>query len=339
LIEADELARSPAWLPLGVGAAAGVTLVRLDEAAYRAASFLDQRLLGPAHAQSECPVAVLEAAAARLPIRSHYIFHTGHVGSTLLSRLVGAHPGLFALREPALLRQLAMPAAADAVPRLEAALSLLSRTWRPGEHAIVKATSFVSELAAPILAAAQDAIAIFMFVDPQAYLRTILAGANSRTEIRQLGVTRLRRLERRLGPGGLRRDPQAEGEWIAMSWLCEMTALREAADRFETRVRWINFDRFLMQPHSGLAEILGALGTRPAAREVETLVTGPLMQRYSKAPEYAYDATVRQELLRSAEREHADEIRRGIDWLQQRVGGHPLARRAFEMSAGQRLST
>lgn len=337
MIEAEELARSPAWLPLESTGGAVLRLVHLDEDAYREASFLDQRLVGQGYAQSACDVSVLEAAAARVAVRSHYIFHTGHVGSTLVSRLVGAHPGFFSLREPALLRALALRGPADGALRLEAALALLSRTWHPRQRAVVKITSFVSELAASILAAGEDAVAIFMFVDPLSFLCSILAGPNSRAEIRQLGPMRLERLERRLGPGDLRPDPRSEGESIAMSWLCEMTALREAADRFDARVLWVDFDRFLGEPRSGLAAILGALGPRPAADEVETLVAGPLMRRYSKAPEYAYDAALRREVLRSAELEHADEIRRGIEWLQKQAERYPLARRVFEMSAGERL--
>jgi len=337
VLAADELTRSPEWLPLDGAPGAAVRLVRLNEENYREASFLDQRLLERGYAQGACDLAVLEAAVARLAVRAHYIFHTGHVGSTLVSRLIGAYPGFFSLREPALLRALAMRGPAEAAPRLEAALALLSRTWRPGERAVVKATSFVSELSTSILAAGEQAVAILMFVSPAAYLAGILAGPNSRAEIRQLDAVRLQRLEGRLGPEGLLAAPRSEGESVAMSWLCEMTALCHAAERFAARVRWVNFDEFLAEPRSGLADILAALGARPAAKEIETLVSGPLMRRYSKAPEYAYDAALRREVLRSAELEHAGEIRRGIEWLQKRAGRHPLARRAFEMSAAERL--
>jgi hypothetical protein len=336
VIAADELTRSPEWLPVD-NTGAAVRLVRLDEENYREASFLDQRLLERGYAQDSCDLAVLEAAVARLAVRAHYLFHTGHVGSTLVSRLIGAYPGFFSLREPSLLRALAMREPAEGAPRLEAALALLSRTWQPGERSVVKATSFVSELATSILAAGQDAVAILMYVDPAAYLAGILAGPNSRAEIRQLDAVRRQRLEGRLGPEGLLPGPRSEGESIAMSWLCEMTALCRAAERFTARVLWVNFDSFLAEPRAGLAQILAALGARPAADEVESLVAGPLMRRYSKAPEYAYDAALRREVLRSAELEHADEIRRGIGWLQQQAGRHPLARRAFEMPAAERL--
>ncbi len=296
-------------------------MVKLDEAAYRAASFLDQRLLSGSYAQEVCAAALLEAAGGRLRPRAHYIFHTGHVGSTLISRLIGAHEGFFSLREPALLRVLAGPAAAAAAPGLPATLALLGRTWRPAQRAVVKVTSFVSELAGSILAESEPSSALFMFARPLAYLQCIFAGANSRLESRHLGPARLQRLQRRFGADWPGPDPGSEGEGIAMSWLCEMTALGAAAERFASRVLWVDFDAFLRDPVAGLRTVCQRLGARPAEQELEALVSGPLMQQYSKAPEHAYDAALRRELLECADREHAAEIRRGLDWL------HALARR------------
>jgi hypothetical protein len=49
------------------------------------------------------------------------------------------------------------------------------------------------------------------------------------------------------------------------------------------------------------------------------------MHQYSKAPEHAYDAALRRELLVSADLEHAAEIRRGLDWLHAAARRHALA--------------
>jgi hypothetical protein len=325
-IAADDIVRSPAWFPLEAVAGGAVRLVRLDEASYRAASFLDQRILGLGCEQQVCGLAILEAAAARLAPPSHYIFHTGHVGSTLISRLIGAHESFLSLREPALLRAIAArsPSAAGA-PSLEVTLALLGRTWRTNQRAVVKVTSFVSELAEVILAGDAHPTAIFMFAQPLAYLRAILAGPNSRVESRQLAAQRLERLGRRLGRPEWRMDPHSEGEYIAMSWLCEMTTLHQAAARFGSQVLWVDFDAFLGEPRSGLQAIFRALGASPAAGEFEALVAGPLMRQYSKAPEHAYDTALRRELLRQADREHAVQIRRGMVWLQIAAKRHPLA--------------
>jgi hypothetical protein len=315
VIGADELTRSPAWLPLAPVGAEAVRLVRLDEAAYRAASFLDDRLLAAGHEQQSCTPATLEAAAARLAPRAHYIFHTGHAGSTLISRLIGAHPGFFALREPALLRDIAARPTGPTVLSLRAAQALLSRTWRADQRPVVKATSFVSELATVLLGGSERPAAILVCTQPLAYLQGILAGPNSRLECRQLAPMRLQRLWRRLEHSSWRPEPRSEGETIAMSWLCEMSALQEAARRFPSQVLWVDFDVFLGQPAVGLEAMFRALGVSLVPAEIETIVAGPLTRQYSKAPEHAYDAALRREVLESAEREHTLEIRRGLEWL------------------------
>jgi hypothetical protein len=334
LTGADDIVCSPAWLPLEAAAGDRLRLVQLDEGAYRAASFLDQRLLALPYAQALCSVAVLAAAAARLTARAHYIFHIGHVGSTLISRLVGAHADFFALREPALLRALAAaPGNAFTALGLDAALALLARTWHPRQRAVIKVTSFVSELAEPILAGADHPVAIFMFAQPQAYLQSIFAGPNSRVESRHLAAARLQRLTQRLGALEWPPDAHSEGESIAMSWLCEMTVLHQAAARFADRVRWADFDDFLSAPAATLLAILRALGGEPMPHEIEALAAGPLMQQYSKAPEHAYDADLRRNLLLAAEHEHALEIRRGMAWLH-RLGAHnPLVAAVLERAA------
>lgn len=309
-VTAEEIALSPAWLPLDAAGPGSVRLVRLDEAAYRAASFLDQRLLAANPTTAVAAAATVTAAAARLEPGAHYVLHIGHVGSTLVSRLVGEFEGLFSVREPAILREI------HGRTDLHGALALLARTWRPGQRAVVKATSFVSEFAGSILEIDRGGSAILMFTPALAYLRCILGGPNSRVESRALATARLARLRRRLGESAVDADPQSEGQWIAMSWLCEMACLQEAAHRFGSRVLWVDFDEFLGAPHPGLEAILRALGAPTDPNDIGRILAGPLVQRYSKAPEHAYDAALRREVLASAEREYPEEIRRGMNWLE-----------------------
>jgi hypothetical protein len=277
----DELLRSPAWFPLRIAASGEMTMVSLTEDDYKAASFLDERMLEQPHPQASCGRALIESAAAKLAPRSHYLFHTGHVGSTLVSRLVGANENFLSLREPALLR-----AIADGSPmNLDTALALFARTWRTTQRAVIKTTSFVNELAEVILAGDDRPAAIFMFTSPLNYLRGILGGPNSRLETQALAPARLRRLVRRLGGAEWRSIPCSEGEQVAMSWLSEMTALHQAALRFESQVLWMNFDAFLSDPLRGLQTIFRALGALPSSDEVEALVTGAMMRQY-------YDAAI-----------------------------------------------
>ena len=73
------------------------------------ASFLDARIFTRGQANRTLPWPEVESAikASQLAEGCGFIFHIGHVGSTLLSRLVGAHRGAFSLREPAILRTFA----------------------------------------------------------------------------------------------------------------------------------------------------------------------------------------------------------------------------------------
>lgn len=325
MISAQDIAASPAWLPLECPHPGSLRLVRLDEDGYRVASFLDRRILPSSSGQALCPASVVGDAAALLEPGAHYLFHTGHVGSTLVSRVLGEHPGVFAVREPAMLRTLAAePSRTFGGLPLHRVLSLLARSWRSDQRALVKATSFVGELAGSILEADPSSAAIFMFSPALTYLRCILGGPNSRLESRALAGSRLARLRQRLGPQAEPLEPRSEAEWIAMSWLCEMTALRQAADRFGPRVLWVDFDAFLSAPAAGLERMLRALGAAPSAGEVEHLARSPIMRRYSKAPEHGYDAQLRRAVLASADSEHGGEIRRGMQWLARLAERHPL---------------
>jgi hypothetical protein len=327
-----------------------MTLVNLDEAAYQAASFLDERLLALKYPQSACPMTAIYAAAASLAPRSHYVFHTGHVGSTLISRLIGEHKHFFSLREPALLRAFADEPrvqhgaiTADAAAYLVAVLALLARTWREEQRTVIKVTSIVNELAELILAGADRPAAIIMFTTPVNYLRGILGGPNSRVEASALAPSRLRRLVRRLGAAEFESaegvGPRTEGEQVAMNWLCEMTALHQAGLRFESQVLWVNFDAFLLEPLAGLQAIFRTLGADPSDGELEALVTGPLMRQYSKAPAHAYDAALRRQVLQSADWQHGVEIKRGMEWLGKVAGRHPLIHSVLESSARARYTS
>jgi hypothetical protein len=208
-------------------------------------------------------------------------------------------------------------------------LTLLGRTWRPSQRAVVKATSFVSEIARSLLEANRSSAGVFMFSPALAYLRCILGGPNSRLEARALAAARLARLRKRLPEDAFDLDPGSEGQWIAMSWLCEMVCLQQAAAQFESRILWIDFDAFLAAPQAGLGSIFHALGRDATPQEIDGIVAAPIMHRYSKAPEHAYDAALRGEVLASADRDHGAEIRRGMDWLERLAARHRTVAQAL----------
>ena len=139
-------------------------LVQLNESAYRAASFLDDRILTPglkgAWASLESVLGAADSQLANKPL--HFIFHTGHVGSTLVSRLLDESGRVLSLREPLPLRSLAdardvlgspesLLSAAE-LERLERALlNLWSRGYSSTDAVVLKATSSSCRIATSLL--------------------------------------------------------------------------------------------------------------------------------------------------------------------------------------------
>lgn len=341
----------PEWFPLDLELGAGeVRLVRLDEAAYREASFLDARILPATGPGEPMPLPAFETGALALdPGReADFIFHIGHVGSTLLARLLGGHESVFSLREPAILRTLARleaegaaghsPWPADALERrLVLTARTLARVWRPAQRSLVKATSFVSDIAGPLMAAFPSARAILMFTPPIAYMAAILGGPATHAELPSVSPMRRARLERRLGATIPAAGSMSAGEMAALGWACEIAALGAIAERFGERVMWLDFERFLADPEAGLARALRHLRGEAAAREAAGLLAGPDLHRYSKAPEHPFDAGTRARLLSAARREHAAEIERGVAWLNAAGGAHaPIATAARAAAAASR---
>ncbi|HEY8698405.1 MAG TPA: hypothetical protein VIM02_12380 [Rhizomicrobium sp.] len=327
---AAALERSPELFPHSYDVAAeAISFIRLSEADYRQASFLDARILGRQSVGRAVSWPQLQAAvaASRLEEGCHFIFHIGHTGSTLLSRLLDAHPRVLGIREPMILRTFAQlgsdsaegakePWPDDAFDaRLGLFLKLWSRGFRADQQAVVKATSFVSELAPRILARPYRPRGIFLFVPPETYLATILAGPNSRQESKMLAPSRLVRLQRRIGAERWKLSPMSEGEMIAMSWICEMSALAAAARDSGERVMWLDFDRFLAELQAKLIAVFRHLGVDAGEVAAAQILSGPDLRRYAKATEHPYDPQLRRDLLDQARAEHRGEIARGMAWL------------------------
>src|SRR4051794_36809846 len=105
---AEEIWRNARWVAQALDPIADlIRFVELSPEAYRAESFLDDRILQRgskshlvkwAEVQATCPADVRTDA--------RWIFHIGHVGSTLVSRLLGELDGVLAVREPRSLRDL-----------------------------------------------------------------------------------------------------------------------------------------------------------------------------------------------------------------------------------------
>ena len=327
----DEIARDASWLAQALDPAAGVVrLIAMNRDSYRAASFLDDRMLQqPVDAQLVPWPSVEQAVAGELRSDARWIFHIGHVGSTLVSRLLGELGGVLAIREPRLLRDLALSPAAIRAGYVAAVPKLMSRTFGEDELALVKATSFVSEIAPELVLS--DERALFMIARPRNYVASILAGENSLQELKVLAPTRAARMAGRVH--GLDDPQRGLAHLAAAAWACEMTSLEAAAEAMGDRsIAWQDFDAALGDMGSELERLAGFFGFAAEPGELRAIADGPLMRRYSKALEYDYSADLRRQLIEDATRRHALDIDDALAMLQRSAEKSPLLARALERS-------
>ena len=292
---ADEIARDATWLAQALDPSAGmVRLVAMNRDSYRAASFLDDRLLTQPIDAQIVPWPDVEAAVTDdLRSDARWIFHIGHVGSTLVSRLLGDIEGVLALREPRLLRDLALIPPQIRERYIGPVPRLMSRTFAADEAACVKATSFASEISPALIPPGERAV--FMYAKPRMYIATILAGENSLKELHGHGEYRRERLARR---GIFFPEPRNDAEFAAIAWACEMTSLEAAADSMGDRsIAWADFDVMLQDMSGELGRIADFFGFSADPAELEAIASGPLMQRYSKALEFEYSPSLRNDLI------------------------------------------
>ena len=325
----DEIWKDARWLAQAVDPRAGlVRLVEMTADSYRSASFLDDRMFEKprnGHLLQWDEVAGSVPADARRDAR--WIFHIGHVGSTLVARLLGELDSVLSVREPRALRDLTFfPAEVRSrfVPALRA---LFSRTFAERQVALIKATSFVSEIATELMPA--EGRALFLYVTPRNYIAGILAGENSRKELSGMADLRSQRLASR---GTSLPAPRSEADLAAAAWACEMTALEAAA---RPNVLWSDFDRALGDLEGALPGMAEFLGFPASTDRLSEIANGPLVRRYSKATEYEYSAELRRALLAQAESQHRADIECALAMLDAASETAPVLRKALDRAQAE----
>jgi hypothetical protein len=323
---AAEIVRDARWLAQALDPASGMLrVVEMDREAYRAASFLDDRMLQAPHFAGIVPWAtVADAIPRNARTDARWIFHIGHVGSTLVARLLGEIDGVLSIREPRFLRDISALTDADRAPFLQPGQALLSRTFAPDEVALVKATSFVSEIADDLVAPGERAL--FMYAAPRVYIASILAGENSVKELAILAPVRAQRIAGR----ATLPLPKSAAETAAAAWACEMTALEAAAEAMpDGKIAWADFDAMLPDMTNELGRVAQFFGFDAPADRIHSIATGPLMRRYSKATEFEYSPSLRRELLADAEAANRADIDSALAMLQSAAENSPLLARAL----------
>lgn len=305
-----------------------VLLIDIGAATIRNTAFLDDRVVKPTMKGTWVELGrvlqALQDTRALHPL--HFIFHTGHVGSTLVSRLLDETGAVFPLREPGALRSLAD--AHDALGRVDSLLNergfsiLLAgflRLWSRGDATtkavVLKATSSAGRMAPTLLAQHPTARAIYLNLKAEPYITTLLAGRNSAIDLRGLGPERFRRLTAYGAPDLQPLHQLSRGELAAAGWLAETWSQHKSLDAAGPRIIPIDFDALLGDVGGEIGRIARHLGLPHTGTYLANIGESPSLKRYAKAPEHAYSPALRAQVLSETRATQADEIRKGITWL------------------------
>ncbi|MDE2235377.1 MAG: hypothetical protein KGL13_00865 [Gammaproteobacteria bacterium] len=317
-------------------------VVKISESAYRQTAFLDERVLRADTQGAWFPLADLLQAATGTQIARppHYIFHVGHCGSTLVSRLLGELPSVFSLREPIILLALAIMQRALDTPEsplddaewqrlLKMSLALLSRTYHKGDRPVIKLTSAAGNLLGSLLAESTDSKALLMYVDLETYLATMLRAEATRENLRAYADTWLADFRRRTGGDNIGAQPMDEARQAVISWLAMLLAFSEATAHNPGRTLWMHFDTFLNAPASHLQQASQFFGLQAAPEAINQLASGPWMKRYAKDPQQQFDRQTRHQELAQARKHLQAEIHAALDWTESLCMDIPLLETAL----------
>lgn len=310
-------------------------VVKIREADYRSASFLDHRVLKPDTVGAWFPLPQLMELAKGIhpPLPPHGIFHVSHCGSTLVSRLLAELPDCLPLREPLPLlnlaqarRELPRPASRLDAPGWDTlfalVLTLASRNYRAGERVLIKATSACANLLQPFLEQGPASRALLLYTDLETWLATMLREETVRENGRYYAPAWFADFLALTGRDDLRLAALSDAQQFALNWLTGMLHFQRAREETPERVQGCDFEGFLAEPAAGLrraGEFFGLDATR-----ANELAASTVMRSYAKNPTKRFDAAQRQRELTAARSQVGSEIAAGLAFAQKLVKEAPV---------------
>lgn len=279
---------------------------------YASAPFLDQRGLRPGMAGWDVGRAELNesqgtAGAAAIPV--HWLFHIGHCGSTLASRLLDQVPGVLGLREPLPLLQLMHAPQPRAADWLATTVRLLGRGFADTRAVVVKPTSVVTADATRLLALSGGR-ACLLWIALDRWLAAML-----RSDALVARALDDAALAERFRPSPL---PPADGaaRQLARYWLATQLHLASLSAAQPGRAIDAEFETLLAAPADAtrrLARHFGLTAPDDLERRIET---SGLMVRYAKDAAQPFDAATRRQELDDAYARSREAVDAGVQWAE-----------------------
>jgi hypothetical protein len=333
-----ELLATPDYLPMQIDVPRReVLFFEMSRDDYRRSAFLDNRVLrsrpGRFTADLDALTADLQGVRPSHPV--HYILHGAFCCSTLLARYLESLPGLFVLKEPALLTQLAVMnsdfpggfgGSRDAIAArwdrwLNMTTVLLARAYHDDHAVVIKASDLCNWMGHLLLTRNSQTKLLFLSSPLKPFLLSVLKVDGRRGWVRH----RLRTLA-----GGIARIPflaealqQAAGDgergavlWLMNSYLCASFASGPQSDR----VLLLDSEDVVQQPNEAVRAAVRFLVPELERIAGPALVKCTPLSRHAKDLALPYDAASRTRDLRAAEMRYAAEADAAVAWAAEKAG-------------------
>jgi hypothetical protein len=225
---------------------------------------------------------------------TNFIFHTAFCGSTLMAQALDAMFNSLPLREPEVLGNVLFFLRSspgndkEKNPWLERVVRLLSRSYDPLQHVVIKANDNANPLMIDLLKWRSDIPVLFMYTPLSEFLVGCLKADNRRAWIRQRFnaikplAPSLLNLESELSV-----DDNAYGEMAATYWSYNI-ALYFNARQSSQQIRNLDFNQMLIQPRESVEACARLFGLQARADADHDNEINKLFGVYSKNSNFKY---------------------------------------------------
>ncbi len=303
--------------------------LRMDREAYFSSIFLDGRIQ-PAASDAirfvTAPLAQWRGDHGFAIERKNWIFHIAHCGSTLLSRALDRIGANLVLREPITLRQLGVWRAKlneSELPiwdtKLELALALLGKRYRPQAPVIVKANVPVNFILNQIMVLDPGAPAILLYQPLRQYLLAIL-----RTDAHRQWVIRVTdELSCALSPmvgdvAGLDAVERASALWLA-----QIRAFDAVLNTFPG-ARSLSADALFAAPRAVVSAAAKLFNVPLSDFELDAIIGSSLFTHDAKDPDQPFNRRERSMQTLALAMAMDRDLTRAHEWILQKLSVLPL---------------
>jgi hypothetical protein len=300
-----------------------VTFVRMSQAAYRESTFhaaRDARKFGTDAFEMRLDDVLLgatDAPAVTRPI--HFILHGAYCCSTLLARYLDLLPSNVVVREPQWLTQLAMTRNREIAGWQEIfdlSLRLLTRTYSPGEMAIIKTNIPCNPLGKKILEQNKQATMTFLMAPLRQFVLSALKSDFRRSRVRYWNRDLCSRASSpqqlaRIKPEELTDEQAAVCFWLQTRLICSDLS----SDPYRSRVLVLNGQRIAESPQEILPAVASMCGQTLDNEQLKWLIDHPSVRQHAKDSSRPYDAGLRRQELNQLQDQFGRQIDVAVDWV------------------------